>query len=53
MLKESFVNSWNIYLQTGEFYIIIYLKILHLQLHIHVGSFDKMFSLTNSGFQIL
>jgi len=47
-LTENLVNRINAYLERGEFFILIHWR-LSIQIHLHLGSFDKMLTVSRYG----
>ena len=50
---ENIVSSWNAYLSFKGFFIIIYWKILSVDVHLHVGVFDKMLMVGKYGVRVV
>jgi len=49
---KSLSNSWQSYLSHKGLFIIIYWKVKSMCLHLHVGNFDKMLSVSRYGVDI-
>lgn len=48
-IKMNMVNSWNIYLSVKGFCILFYPKLLSIDIHLHLGGFDKMLTVDKYG----
>ena len=50
---KSLVNSWNAYLEFRGFFIIIYWQIFSVDVHLHVGAFDRMLMIGKYGVRVV